>query len=102
MLEYAIVACRTCPARIYVYINVHVYLHIRPYIQIYFQLFVYAASYTHKRTLILMSVVNYANNSAGNVSGCERPSIHRLGNGSVRPGASRGRNGGTKEEENDA
>lgn len=27
---------------------------------------------------MLRSVVNYANNSAGNVSGCERRSIHRL------------------------
>lgn len=30
---------------------------------------------------MLRSVVNYANNSAGNVSGCERRSIHRLPTG---------------------
>jgi len=65
----------TCIYPLIISIYIHPYTHLG--------LFVYAASY--RWTLMLRSVVNYANNSAGNVSGCGRRSIHRLATGSVRP-----------------
>lgn len=65
------------------------------YKHIWTYLWYYAASY--RRTLMLRSVVNYANNSAGNVSGCERRSIHRLVTGDlIIQRASRGWNRDTQ------